>query len=115
MGLSRLTAYRWVRGGEILGVAGVQGNGQTELVQALTGLRAVLSGQVFIAEHETTLATPRQVTELGVAHIPEDREKDGMVKSFPIVDNLLLNVYYQLPYARRMVIDDTRRPTMPKT
>jgi simple sugar transport system ATP-binding protein len=97
-----------VRGSEILGVAGVQGNGQTELVQALTGLRAVLSGQVFIAEHETTLATPRQVTELGVAHIPEDRERDGLVKSFPIVDNLLLNVYYHLPYARRMVIDDTQ-------
>ena len=97
-----------VRSGEILGVAGVQGNGQTELVQALTGLRAVLSGQVFIAGQETTLATPRRVTELGVAHIPEDREKDGLVKSYPIVDNLLLNVYYQLPYARRMVIDDTQ-------
>lgn len=97
-----------VRSGEILGVAGVQGNGQTELVEALTGLRPILSGQVFIDGTETTLATPRQVTELGVAHIPEDREQDGLVKSFPIVDNLLLNVYYQLPYARRMVIDDTQ-------
>ena len=97
-----------VRSGEILGVAGVQGNGQTELVEALTGLRPVLGGQVFIDGHETTLATPRQVTELGVAHIPEDREQDGLVKSFPIVDNLLLNVYYQLPYARRMVIDDAQ-------
>jgi simple sugar transport system ATP-binding protein len=97
-----------VHTGEILGVAGVQGNGQTELVAALTGLRPVLSGQVFIAGQETTLATPRQVTELGVAHIPEDRERDGLVKSYPIVDNLLLNVYYHLPYARRMVIDDTQ-------
>jgi simple sugar transport system ATP-binding protein len=96
-----------VHSGEILGVAGVQGNGQTELVAALTGLRPVQSGQVIIAGQETTLASPRRVTELGVAHIPEDREKDGLVKSYPIVDNLLLNVYYQLPYARRMVIDDT--------
>jgi simple sugar transport system ATP-binding protein len=97
-----------VHTGEILGVAGVQGNGQTELVAALAGLRPVLSGQVFISGHETTLASPRQVTELGVAHIPEDRERDGLVKTYPIVDNLLLNVYYQLPYARRMVIDETQ-------
>lgn len=95
-----------VRAGEILGVAGVQGNGQTELVEALTGLRPAHSGQVFIDGQETTFATPRQVTELGVAHIPEDREQDGLVKQYPIVDNLILNTYYLQPYAQRLVINE---------
>lgn len=94
-----------VRAGEILGVAGVQGNGQTELVKALTGLQTPLSGQIMIAGQDVTAATPRQVTELGVAHIPEDREEDGLVKSYPIVDNVILNSYYRPPFSQNFVMD----------
>ncbi|GJM41717.1 MAG: ABC transporter [Ardenticatenaceae bacterium] len=88
-----------VRAGEIVGIAGVQGNGQRELVEALTGLRAVEQGSVTIEGHDCTHATPRQVTELGVAHIPEDREKHGLVMQYSIADNMVLNNYYKAPYA----------------
>ncbi len=89
-----------VRAGEVLGIAGVQGNGQTELAQALTGLRAVESGRVTILGHDTTHATPRQLFELDVAHVPEDRQQDGLVLSFPVEDNLVLNEYYRPPFAQ---------------
>ena len=88
-----------VRAGEIVGVAGVQGNGQRELVEALTGLRPVQTGSVTIEGHDCTHVTPRQVTELGVAHIPEDREKHGLVMQYTVADNMVLNNYYQTPYA----------------
>lgn len=88
-----------VRGGEILGVAGVQGNGQTELVEAITGLRRVESGHVTIGYKDVTNARPRIVTENGVAHVPEDRRKNGMVASFPVKDNLVLQTYYIGPFA----------------
>jgi len=90
----------FVRAGEVLGVAGVQGNGQTELVEVLTGLRPAAGGQVRILGKDVTNATPRQITELGVAHIPEDRQRDGLVLPFPIYDNLILNTYYRPPFAR---------------
>jgi len=89
-----------VRAGEILGIAGVQGNGQRELVEGLTGLRPIVSGHVFIDGQETTGNFPRTITELGVAHIPEDREKHGLVMGYSVADNLVLNRYYQPPYAR---------------
>lgn len=89
-----------VRAGEIVGVAGVQGNGQTELVEALTGLRPVMEGQIHIAGQDVTHATPRQVTEAGSSHVPEDRQRDGLVLSYPISDNLILNTYYLPPNAR---------------
>lgn len=95
-----------VHAGEILGVAGVQGNGQTELVEALTGLRPPISGQASIDGHDSTYATPRQITELGVAHIPEDREDDGMVKAYPIVDNMILNTYYVPPFAHGLIMNE---------
>lgn len=88
-----------VRAGEILGVAGVQGNGQTELVEAITGLRQAESGQVIIGSENVTNARPRVVTETGVAHVPEDRRKNGMVASFPIKDNLVLQTYYIGPFS----------------
>ncbi|HSD83741.1 MAG TPA: ABC transporter ATP-binding protein, partial [Anaerolineae bacterium] len=94
-----------VRAGEILGIAGVQGNGQTELAEALTGLRRVLGGQVTLAGSEITHATPRQVTEAGTAHVPEDRHKHGLVLSFPVRDNLVLCTYYQSPFAHRLEMD----------
>jgi len=95
-----------VRSGEILGVAGVQGNGQTELAEALTGLRKVTSGQVMMSGKDTTHATPRQVMETGVSHVPEDRHKHGLVLSFPIRDNLVLCTYYQPPFAKGIEINE---------
>ena len=95
-----------VRAGEILGVAGVQGNGQTELVEVLTGLRPSTEGRVWITGTETTHASPRQVIELSVAHVPEDRQKDGLVLSYPVYDNLVLSTYYQPPFARGVVINE---------
>jgi ABC-type uncharacterized transport system ATPase subunit len=89
----------FVRAGEVLGVAGVQGNGQTELVEVLTGLRPALGGTVRIMDQDMTNAKPRKVTELGVAHIPEDRQRDGLVLSFPITDNLMLCTYYTSAFA----------------
>ncbi|MBK8904606.1 MAG: ABC transporter ATP-binding protein [Anaerolineaceae bacterium] len=88
-----------VRAGEIVGIAGVQGNGQRELVEALTGLRPINQGTVTIAGQDSTHYSPRQVTELGVAHIPEDREKHGLVMQYTIADNMVLNNYYRNPYA----------------
>lgn len=95
-----------VRAGEVLGVAGVQGNGQTELVEALTGLRQVESGAIKIMGQDASHASPRQITELGVAHVPEDRQRDGLVLSYPIADNFVLNTYYQKPFANGLVINE---------
>ncbi len=88
-----------VRAGEILGIAGVQGNGQTELAEALTGLRRIASGKVTIMDDDTTHDTPRQIVEEGVSHVPEDRQKHGLVLSFPVRDNLVLCTYYRAPFA----------------
>ncbi len=89
-----------VRAGEVLGVAGVQGNGQTELVYALTGLRPPATGSVRIQGADISNANPRQITEKGVAHVPEDRQKHGLVLSFPVSDNIALNTYYLPPFAK---------------
>jgi ABC-type uncharacterized transport system ATPase subunit len=94
----------FVRAGEIIGVAGVQGNGQTELVEVLTGLRPATGGTVRILGEDVTNATPRRITELGVAHVPEDRQQDGLVLAFPIFDNVVLSTYYLEPYAEGPVI-----------
>lgn len=93
-----------VQAGEVLGIAGVQGNGQTQLVEALTGLRRVESGRVTILGKDATHATPRAITEIGTAHVPEDRQKDGLVLSFPVEDNLVLNTYYVPPFARGLAL-----------
>jgi ABC-type uncharacterized transport system ATPase subunit len=90
----------FVREGEVLGIAGVQGNGQTELVKVLTGLGQAASGTVRILGQDVANASPRRITELGVAHIPEDRQGDGLVLPFPVSDNLILCTYYQPPFAR---------------
>ncbi|MGB5846537.1 MAG: ABC transporter ATP-binding protein, partial [Anaerolineales bacterium] len=91
-----------VKAGEILGIAGVQGNGQTQLVEALTGLRKVESGQIRINGTDTTSFSPREITEVGSAHVPEDRQRDGLVLSFSVADNLVLNTYYQPPFSKGM-------------
>jgi simple sugar transport system ATP-binding protein len=95
-----------VYAGEILGVAGVQGNGQTELVEALTGLREVFAGTVTLNKMDITHATPRQITESGVSHIPEDRQKDGLVGAFSVSYNMVLNNYHHNPYSRGIIIND---------
>jgi len=115
-----------VRAGEVLGIAGVQGNGQRELIEALTGLRPIQSGSAAILGQDTTNATPRQIREAGSAHVPEDRQKDGLVLSFSVADNLVLNTYYEPPFtegvtlhhdeilkaaARRVSQFDVRTPT----
>ena len=94
-----------VRSGEIFGVAGVEGNGQRELVEAIAGMRHKIGGHVEILGRDATRMTPRQITELGVAHIPEDRNKHGLVGAYTIADNLVLNRYYQQPFSRRGIRD----------
>ncbi len=88
-----------VQAGEIFGIAGVQGNGQTELVEVLTGLRSAQSGRIALGEADITRATPRAIAMQGVAHIPEDRHQHGMVDRYSIADNLVLNAYHQKPFA----------------
>jgi len=83
----------------------VQGNGQTELVEVLTGLRHPLEGRVIIGGVDVTNASPRRVAQQGVAHIPEDRHEHGMVDSYPVADNLVLNSYYQPPFARGVAMN----------
>jgi general nucleoside transport system ATP-binding protein len=94
--------------GEVLGVAGVQGNGQTELVYALTGLLPVESGEIHLAEEALHKATPRKILEHGVAHIPEDRQRHGLILSFPIHDNLMLCTYYEPPFARGVSLQEKK-------
>jgi len=92
-----------VRGGEILAVAGVQGNGQTELSKAITGLApgAVgMEGKVWINGQDVSRASPKKVLAAGVANIPEDRQKDGLVGDFSIAENLILDVYDETPFSR---------------
>ena len=96
-----------VHAGEILGVAGVQGNGQTELVEVITGLRHATGGRVILLGQDVTNRSPRTVTETGVAHIPEDRQRDGLVLSYPILDNMILNTYYLPPFARGVLVDES--------
>lgn len=95
-----------VHAGEILGIAGVQGNGQTELVEAITGLRPVRSGRVLINGRNVTNASPRRISETGCAHVPEDRQEDGLVLTYSVADNLVLNTYYMPPFAHGIVRDD---------
>lgn len=90
--------------GEILGVAGVQGNGQTELAEALTGLRPVAQGRIAVLGQDRTGATPRQLVELGLAHVPEDRSKNGIVKTYSLADNTVLCTYYKPPFAKGWLI-----------
>lgn len=93
-----------VRKGEVLGIAGVQGNGQTELVYALTGLLPFDRGTIRLLGEAILRATPRNILERGVAHIPEDRQRHGLILSFPVHDNLVLCSYYQPPFAKGVAL-----------
>jgi simple sugar transport system ATP-binding protein len=92
-----------VRAGEILGLAGVEGNGQAELVEALTGLRPVRAGKVLVQGRSLTNAPPRAFIEAGVAHIPADRHKFGLVLTQPVAENLVLSAFDRPPFARGIV------------
>ena len=94
-----------VRAGEIVGIAGVQGNGQTELVRALTGMRAPLSGSIKVAGEDVAGWTPRRLHKLGVAHVPEDRLRHGLVTSFTVAENAVLDSYYDAPFSRGILMD----------
>jgi general nucleoside transport system ATP-binding protein len=87
-----------VRAGEILGIAGVQGNGQTELCEAIMGLRPA-AGSVRLDARDISDATPRDRLRAGIAYIPEDRREDGIVADFSVADNLVLDTYDRLPFA----------------
>jgi simple sugar transport system ATP-binding protein len=95
-----------VRAGEIFGIAGVGGNGQPELVEALTGLRKSHAGRVLLGGHEVTNHSPRELHHRGVAYIPGDRQRYGLVLAFPVEDNLILTAYHDEPFSRMGVIDD---------
>ena len=90
-----------VKAGEILMLAGIQGNGQTELVEAIVGMRSVESGSITLNGRDITNASPRQVLDAGLGHIPEDRQRDGLVLSMSVADNLVLNTPRNAPFARR--------------
>ena len=92
--------------GEILGIAGVQGNGQTELVEALTGMRPADAGRFYIKGEDMTDSSPRRVTEKGVGHVPEDRQRDGLVAGFTVMHNLVLSTYYRDEFSNIIVVDD---------
>ncbi len=95
-----------VHAGEILGVAGVQGNGQSQLVEAVTGLRAVHDGTITLLGQDVSRANPRTITELGTAHVPMDRQRDGLVLPFSVADNLVLNTYYLQPFTQGVVLQN---------
>jgi simple sugar transport system ATP-binding protein len=95
-----------VRAGEILGIAAVAGNGQDELVEAISGLRRPTSGAVRIDGKDTTGASRRQLEAVGLALVPGDRHRFGLVLSFPVEDNLILTRYYRTPFARGIVRND---------
>ena len=90
-----------VRGGEILALAGVQGNGQTELVEAIAGLRPVESGTIHLRGDDITNKSPREILDAGLGHVPEDRHRDGLVLTMSVADNMVLNTPRRAPFARR--------------
>ncbi|MFC4306247.1 ABC transporter ATP-binding protein [Cohnella boryungensis] len=94
-----------LRRGEILGIAGVEGNGQSELIEALTGLRGVSSGTIKMAGASIAGEKPRVVSEAGISLIPEDRHKHGLVLDFPVRENMVLETYYQPQFNKKGFLD----------
>jgi simple sugar transport system ATP-binding protein len=93
-----------VRAGEIVGIAGVEGNGQTELVEAITGLRKVEEGAVIVNGKEITGMTIRERIRNGVGHIPEDRQKRGLVLDYTLEDNMVLEIYNRPPFSQNGIL-----------
>ncbi|MGW8187686.1 MAG: ABC transporter ATP-binding protein, partial [Desulfobacterales bacterium] len=94
-----------VREGEILGIAGVEGNGQTELAEVLTGLRKAQSGTVELNGQVITNCSPRVIREHGTGHIPEDRQRRGLVLNFTVAQNMVLGIHYRPPFVRQLGLD----------
>lgn len=94
-----------LRRGEILGIAGVEGNGQSELIEALTGLRSIESGSLKVSGVEMSRAKTRVLSEAGISLIPEDRHKHGLVLDFPVRENMVLETYYQPPFNKGGFLD----------
>lgn len=94
-----------VRGGEIVGIAGIDGNGQSELIQAITGLRKIKSGTVTIKGVDVTHFSSRKITELSVGHVPEDRHRDGLVLNMTLAENMALQTYYKEPLSKNGVLN----------
>jgi simple sugar transport system ATP-binding protein len=94
-----------VFGGEIVCIAGVQGNGQTELAEALLGVTPVIKGSVQLDGRPLTGLTPRETIDAGLGFVPEDRKQDGCVGAFTVAENLILNHYDEPPYARGIAMD----------
>lgn len=94
-----------VRAGEIVGIAGIDGNGQTELVRAITGLQKVESGRITLKGKNITNQRPRKITEQAVSHVPEDRHRDGLILQMTVSENLALQTYYKSPMSRHGFLD----------
>lgn len=94
-----------VRAGEIVGIAGIDGNGQSELIQAITGLRKVKSGKISIKGEDVTHYSPRKITELSVGHVPEDRHRDGMILDMTVAENFALQTYYKEPISKNGILN----------
>ncbi|MDY4002515.1 ABC transporter ATP-binding protein [Streptococcus orisratti] len=94
-----------VRRGEIVGIAGIDGNGQSELVQAITGLRKVKAGSITIKGQDVTKLSSRKITELSVGHVPEDRHRDGLVLEMTMAENLALQTYYKEPMSKNGILN----------
>lgn len=93
-----------VRAGEIVGIAGVDGNGQSELIQAITGLRKVKSGDIIIKGQSVVGKSPRHITEMNVSHVPEDRHRDGLVLQMTVAENIALQTYYKEPISKHGIL-----------
>ncbi|MCP9075717.1 ABC transporter ATP-binding protein [Streptococcus sp. CF4-2] len=96
-----------VRAGEIVGIAGIDGNGQSELIQAITGLRKIESGSVELKGQSIVGLHPRQITEMSVGHVPEDRHRDGLVLEMMISENIALQTYYKEPHSKKGILNYT--------
>lgn len=94
-----------VRAGEILGIAGVDGNGQSEFIEAITGLRNVNDGKVILKGKDITGKAPKEIFEAGVGHVPEDRHKRGLVLKYSLAENSILGVHYKEPFAKKSIIN----------
>ncbi|QTD42270.1 ABC transporter ATP-binding protein [Sporosarcina sp. Te-1] len=94
-----------IRAGEIVGLAGIDGNGQSELIEAITGLRKAKSGTISINNKDITGKKPREITESGVGHIPQDRHKHGLVLDFSVGYNSALQEYYHAPYSKNGIMN----------
>ena len=112
-----------VKPGEILGIAGVEGNGQSELIEAIAGLRGIAGGYVGIGGRDVTSASPRERTDAGLSHIPEDRQRRGLIMNYSVADNLILGMQHRFTqhgsldraaiaeYAREQIRTFDIRPT----